>query len=380
LQSQGGVRASVVLSTCNRVEFYVVAPSAAPVEQFLLEHEFLTPPELSRLLYVHVGLDAVRHLLEVAASIDSMVVGEAEILGQVKEAYKVAADTGTTDSWLNVAFQEAFRTAGQIRSQTSIGQGRTSVGSVAVGLAEKVFGTLDGRSALVVGTGKMAEGALRALLDAGVRAPVVVSRTLERATEIARRYDGRPLAMGELDAALPQADLILVSTRAPHYLLRPDHLRRALRQRRNEPIFIIDISVPRNVDPAVNELDNVYLSNIDELQQMAAENVAERGRELAQCRRMIEDAAQRSYARIRSLEAGQVAASLRASFEKVRQEELERLFGKLHGLSDAQRHEVQRMTERFQNRLLHEPLSAVRQEAAKGSRLLLAIKRLFGLD
>lgn len=382
LREQYGLRSAVVLSTCNRVEFYWVGASAGPLKRFLFERKFLTPDEARQLLYERHGLEAVRHLFAVASGVDSMVTGEAEILGQVKEAYRMAREVGELDRRLHIVFQEAFRAAGLVRSRTRIAEGRVSVSTVAVELAEQVFGTLTGRSVLIVGTGEMAEAALRALLAKGASTLYVVSRTRERAAAIAESYGGQPLVVNELPSVLSKADLVLVSTEAPHYVLGCDLMQNTLKERRNEPMLVIDISVPRAVDPAVGELDNVYLSNIDELQSVVQRNLAERQRELAACWQLIEEAALRCYRRLGSLEVGEVAADLRSSFDSIRREELQELFRRANGLSEEQRREVERMAERFQSRLLHGPLSALHEEAGRGAgrSIIQVIRRLFGLQ
>jgi len=379
LRSEYDVGEAVVLSTCNRVEFHVIAESPDPLRRFLVERQFLAPKQFEELVYIHRGLDAIRHLFAVVSSIDSMVVGETEILGQVKRAYQMASEVGTIASRLHILFQEAFRTAGQVRSRTHIAHGRVSVSSVAVELAEKVFGELESRSVLVIGTGETATGAVKALLARGVRAPYIASRTLERASEIAALYDGCPVVLSELDATLPKADIVLVSTGAPHYLLGPEDLQRAMRLRRNAPLLIIDISVPRNVDPAVNKLDNVYLSNIDELQEIAAQNLTKRQLDLDQCWTIIDKASLRCYTRMHSLALGGAVVDLRSAFDRVREQELDRLFKNLDGLDEGQRRDIERMAERLQNRLLHGPLSALRKKAGRDVHFLAAVKRLFGL-
>jgi glutamyl-tRNA reductase len=255
------------------------------------------------------------------------------------------------------------------------------VSSIAVEKAERVFGTLQGRSVLVVGTGDMAEKALNAFKGKGVRAPYVVSHSRERAAATAERFGGISLTLMELAGALPKADLVLISSDAPHYVLGAEDFRSALKERGGQPMFVIDISVPRNVDPAARDVEGVHLYDIDELEEIASQNLAGREGELAKCWEIIDEAAARCYGKLHSLELSKVVEGLRAAFETVRSEELSQLLQRLNDLTEEQKAEIRRMTERYQNRLLHYPLSALREENGhgRGEQLVETIIRIFGL-
>jgi len=295
LRQSGVVNEAVILSTCNRVELYVATeqePRAAfeSLRTFLLDcHEYRDP--LTDELYTLAEPHSIEHLFKVACGLDSMVLGETEILGQLKKAYDVSLQGGHSGSRLNRAFQKAFNVAKQIRTETNIQRGSVSVGSVAVELAEKIFSSLAGRQAMVIGAGDTSEKTARALLSRGVQSIIVSNRSHDRAVELAAALGGRAVHFEEWAAEFPKTDIVISSTSAPHYVLDRVKLEPLLKPRKGRPLLLIDIAVPRDIEPEVNFLENVYLYNIDDLQAIADDYLQRRKEELARCEAIIHEKA-----------------------------------------------------------------------------------------
>jgi len=295
LRDSGLVSEAVILSTCNRVELYAVTPmeprAAFPaLREFLVNcHDYRDP--LTDELYTLTEPNSLEHLFKVAAGLDSMVLGETEILGQLKKAYDVALQHGHSGSRLNKAFQKAFNVAKHIRTETNIQRGSVSVGSVAVELAEKIFTTLSGHHVMVIGAGDTSEKTARALLSRGVQSIIVSNRSHERAIELARQLSGRAIQFDDWAAEFPKIDIVISSTSAPHYVLDRAKLAPLMKLRKNRPLLLIDIAVPRDIEPEVNFLENVYLYNIDDLQAIANDYLNQRKKEIARCEAIIREKA-----------------------------------------------------------------------------------------
>jgi glutamyl-tRNA reductase len=287
---------AAVLSTCNRVEIYGLAGSAADaapaVRSFLHEHHQLIE-RVDAYLYEHRDNECIQHLLKVACGLDSMVLGETEILGQVKDAYQAALQAGATGVVLNRLFQKAFSAAKHIRSTTAITRGSTSVGTVAVDLAEKIFGKLGKCTVMVIGTGEMSEVTARALRSRGAGAILVCSRAQERAEALAGQLQGRAISYDQWPVEFPSVDIVISSTAAPHPIVTKEKLLPLMKARRQRPLFLIDIAVPRDIERGCGELESVYLYDIDDLQQIARENIAAREREIVACEALIAQHLQR---------------------------------------------------------------------------------------
>jgi glutamyl-tRNA reductase len=290
LRDAAALRETVILSTCNRVEIYGLAgdpnSAASAIRRFLHEHHKLTASIESH-LYELRDTDCVRHLFEVACGLDSMVVGETEILGQVKEAYRAAHEAGATGKGLNRLFQKALSAAKQIRTTTAITRGSTSVGSVAVDLAEKIFRDLRNRTVMVIGTGEISEATARALYNRGAGSILVCSRTQERAHALADQLGGRAISYEQWPAEFGAVDIVISSTAAPHPIMTRERLLPLMKVRRQRPLFLIDIAVPRDIERACGNIEDVYLYDIDDLRQIAQQNIAAREREIAACRALI---------------------------------------------------------------------------------------------
>jgi len=291
LRGDLGLREATILSTCNRVEIYAGVPelngTVAQLQRFLSEHGRMELDGLAPRLYSYTEPYSVRHLFSVASGLDSMVLGEGEIVQQVKYAYEAAKLYGATGKVFNVLFQKALNAAKAVRTQTAIGQGCTSVGTVAVELAEKIFGQLSGATVLLIGAGKISEITLKRLTDRGVGEVRIMNRSLERAEQLASVYQGGFLPLTALTEQLPLVDIVISSTSAPSYLLQPAEVAAAMRRRHQRSLCIVDLGVPRNVDPSVGTLENVYLFNVDDLQGLVDRSYAERQHALQQSEAII---------------------------------------------------------------------------------------------
>jgi glutamyl-tRNA reductase len=318
LKIGGDLEEVVLLSTCNRVEIYGVASKVNGNVHGLFRHLTSAGHDFSPHLYIHEGDEAVRHLFSVAGGLDSMVLGETEITGQLKHAYQTAHEARLTGRMLNRAFQTALQTAKEIRTTTQIGRGATSVGSVAVELAGKIFGgDLSEKTVMIIGAGKMGEACVRHLAKKGARSVLVSNRSFERAQGLATEFGGRAIRFDGCLDAMTEADIVVSSTGCPQTILHADQIDRVMSARRNRPLFMIDIAVPRDIDPDIQHLDNVYLYNIDHLETLVRENLRHREAELARCREIIE---QRAAALMRKL------APVRTETDRARGSQAGRLF------------------------------------------------------
>jgi glutamyl-tRNA reductase len=358
-----GVGEVMILSTCNRVEVYAGIDGDQALQQLssLLVDARNLPSELRTHLYLHDGEHAVRHLFRVAASLDSMVVGESQILGQVKQAYFAARDIGTLGPVLMRTLPRAFQLAKRVRTETDVARSSASMASAAVDLAQQIFGELDGRHVLVVGAGKMGDLSARHLKAAGIGEMTVTNRTMARAVELAERLGGKAAQWEELDRLLAKVDIVLCSTGATEPVLRRDRVERAMRARKGRWLFFIDIAVPRDVDPEVGKVENVYLYDVDALEQVVAAARAGRQKEALEAEAMVEAELKRLRELEQSLGVVPTIKLLRGRFLEIAQAEVERTVGKLSSERDAQA--VQAMANAIVNKLLHQPLTKLKQEA-----------------
>jgi glutamyl-tRNA reductase len=383
--SRGGAEAAV-LSTCNRTEVYAVDAEPAALEERIHEElgslSGLSREELAPALYTVTDEAAAHHLFRVTAGLDSMVPGEAQILGQVREAYEAARGAGTTGSTLHRLFRQALRVGKRVRTETAIGENPASVSSAAAQLAERVFEHLAGRRILLLGAGKMADLTAANLISRGVGEIVVANRSLERAEELAGRFGGRAVGLDALEAELAGADVVVASTSSQDVVLSAEQVERVLRGRRGKPVFFIDIAVPRDLDPAINELEGCYLYDIDDLEAVVAESVAGRREEAVRAEAIVGEEADAFRAWQLSLDVVPAIASLRARAESIRREELERVEGRLGALSPSQRRAVEALTSQIVAKLLHQPTVRMKEAAAGADGVLYAdaVRHLFGLE
>lgn len=361
-----GFHEAVILSTCNRVEVYSVAgeggDAAARLRAFLSEYHGVPEHEFTPALYDHKGSDAIRHLFEVASSLDSQILGETEILAQAKDAYRVSVESGACGSTLRSVFERAFFISKEVRADGGIGRSQASVSSAAVGLAKKLF-ELENRKVLVVGTGEMATGIVRALKSAGVAEIWVASRTETRAQEFAKREGGNPCHMRHLEDYLAKVDIVLVSSAAPHYIIGPKEIQAVAQKRRNRTLCLIDISVPRNVDPAVHKFDDTFLYDIDDLEGVAQNGKMERETVAAHWLPKLAEAAREQMRVLHGSEPRETAKKLLEHAEIARAE-----IAREHsrGMDPKAAEALCRALERLQGKLLHGPLDTLKQSAREG--------------
>jgi glutamyl-tRNA reductase len=377
----------VVLSTCNRVEIYAADESSEPavsvsdVADFLAQFHNVPTDAFFDALLSHHGADAVTHLFQVACSIDSMVLGEPQIVNQVKQAYETAQTNQGCGPLTNVMFQHALGVSARVRSETGLAQGRVSIASVAVGeFGRSVFNRFDNKTVLVIGAGEMAEESLRYLRDEGVRKIIVVNRSLQRATALAERFDGQAVPFEQLDQWLGHADVIVSATGSDQVLITRERFAKARQQFNANPVFILDLAAPRDFDPAIESMDdNVFLFDIDSLEATCERNRKQRESEIASATQIISDQTDRFMQEIYHRATGPVIHRLREHWNSISQAELDRLYRKLPELAPEHRMAVEATIQRIVNKLLHPPLEALKDEAREGTPagLLQAIRRLF---
>jgi len=379
-----GFHEVVILSTCNRVEVIAVAAehTANPAERlrhFLSEFHAVPEAQFAKSLYQIAGADVARHLFEVAGSIDSQILGETEILSQSKEAYRIAASEGRCGPVLRHVFERSFFLAKELRTDGGIGRSQASVSSAAVNLANKLF-EVKGRKVLVVGTGEMASGIVRALKSAGVGEILVASRTESRAKEFAQQEGGTPCLMQHLVEHLKIVDIVLASSAAPHFIIGPEQIKQAAPFRRGNTLCLIDISVPRNVDPAVHELDDTYLYDIDDLEEVASEGRREREAVAERWRPRLASEAREVLRQLQDVGSKDAARKLMEYAAVVRKQVLEQV--RKDGMSELAIQEMERALERLQGRLLHGPLDTLRQAVREGDggEASAWVSRLFRLE
>ena len=382
LVTQPGVDEGMVLSTCNRVEVLTSTRQGADLRGFLRTYFRLNVESLNSHLYEFQQRDAVRHVFRVAASLDSMVVGEPQILGQVKEAYAVARSLGAVNSALEALLSRAFAVAKRVRTETAIGSSSVSVASVAVELAEKIFGSLEDHTVYLIGAGKMAELAARHLMARGAGRIIVTNRTHERAIELAESFGGEAAPFERLHQHAEHADIILTSTGASEPLFRREHAETLRSRRRNRPVFFIDIAVPRNIAPEVNELDGFFVYDMDDLQGMASKNSDDRKKEAERAEKIIDLEVERFTQRMKSLAVVPTILSLQEYCETIRQAEIDRIRGRLGQISPEQEAAIEAMTRGIINKLLHTPITTLKSTAAEpeASTIDEMIRRIFNLN
>jgi glutamyl-tRNA reductase len=367
-----GVTECMIVSTCNRVELLAaIERPDADLTGFLHRHFGLDRALLEPHIYEERDRDAVRHLFRVAASLDSMVVGEPQILGQVKEAFAVARTAGTVGARLEHLLQSAFAAAKKVRTETEIGSSSVSIASVAVDMAQKIFGSLQGRTVFLVGAGKMSELAARHLVQQGAGAILVSNRTEGRARRMADEFQGRVIPYEQLYEAASEADIVISSTGAPHPIFRREHGQIFMQRRRNRPMFFIDIAMPRDVDPAMGKLDGVFVYDIDDLQTVAAAHLAERSREASDAETLIAGEVERFQQKQRAVNVAPAIVALQRQAEEIRQAELRRVQARLGGLSAEQLAAVEALTRGLVNKFLHPPMQALKQAAREGDQVRL---------
>ena len=386
LCSYQGVREGILLSTCNRVEVYAVVDEIESgygrIQDFLADaHLSLSSEQLTPHMYWHEGDRAISHLFRVASSLDSMIVGESQILGQIKEAFEVALTHKATGIILNKVVKKAISVAKRVRTETKIAEMAVSVSYAAVELAKKIFSDLGEKTVLLVGAGEMAKLAARHFIANGVRHVRVTTRNPQHALELANRFGGTAVAFEEFREDMASADIVLVSTGAAHYLVSADDVQRSVKQRMNRPMFLIDISVPRNIDPAVRHVDNAFLFDIDDLKTRVEQNRGERLNEAEKAERMVMDEVGIVRQWLQSLEVTPTIVALRARIDDIKQAELDKTLGRLANLSAQERELVEAMASSIVNKLIHNTMVTLKAEvnSSEGAAFVEAARRFFSL-
>lgn len=387
LRALGSVHEGAVLSTCNRVEVVATTfdreAAFAEIKKFLLEREAAAgESNLEDHLYAYGGGEAVRHLFRVASSLDSMVVGEPQILGQLKDYYIAAKEAGSVGMVLHRLFHRSFSVAKRVRTETGIASRVVSVSSVAVELAKRIFDRLEDKTVMLIGAGKMGDSVCRHLQGNGVSSLMVTNRTFERAVEVAAEFRGNPIRFEDLPRYLKLADLVIGCAGAPEFLLKPEAVEETLRERKQKAMFFIDLGDRRNFDPRINQIANVYLYDIDDLQSVANENLNERAGEVRKADEIVEEEVAGFLRWLDSLDQVPTIVALRQRLEEIRRSELEKsLRTSLKGLSEKERQAIEDMTSAIIGKILHAPISRMKKtEDGEESLYVEALKKLFGLE
>lgn len=366
LRAEGAVSEALLLSTCNRVELYAVPEDIRAIEAFMREQRGPGGEAIDKYLYWHRDVDAVRHLFRVASSLDSLVIGEPQILGQVKDAVRVAAESQAMGRVLDRLTRQTMTVAKRVRTETRIGQSRVGIGNAGVDLALQIFGGLQGKRALLVGVGEMGRQVARAMVGAGIEELVVCNRTYERSVEAAAEFKGTPIAWDRMQEYLARVDVVITATGAKKPIITAEHVGKALRARRWRPLFLVDLSVPRNIASDVEALEEAFLFNVDDLTQVMEEGQREREAAAAEAGKLVEDEAMRFMARLNEIDIGEHIGTITRHAEQIRISEMDRSAKVLESLEPSQRKAVEAMTKAMMKKLLHGQIHAVRTAAKSG--------------
>ncbi len=385
LRQKAGIKECTILSTCNRVEIYGVTEnegSVGEIKDFLSEFHGVPARYFAHYLYVLTKNSVTRHILRVASSLDSMVMGEPQILGQVKDAYRLAVEKKTIGPILNRLFNHAFFVAKRVRTETGIGNYATSVSHAAVELAKRIFDDISSRRVMLIGAGGMGKHALTQLVAAGVRDLIIANRTLGRAQEIAQKTGGRAIRIEEAYSHLKESDIVITATGSNDFIIKPRNVLDALRLRRNEPMFMIDIGVPRDIDPRVGELENVYLYDIDDLQAVVLETSNVRRDHIQKAEEIVLQGDAGFHQWLEGLKAVPTIISIRRRFDEIKSTEVEKALNKLGNISERDKEIIERMASGIIGKILHHPVTRLKAEGSKltGDIYADAIREIFNLD
>lgn len=386
LLAVNGVEEVLYLSTCNRVEIIAsIAEGSLALKElsgFMARNGNLTEAEANGCFYEYLGEEAVRHIFRVASSLDSMIMGEAQILGQVKDAYREALEKYATGVVLNRLMHCSFRTAKRVRSETAIAVNPVSVSHAAVELAKKIFGSLDGKRILLIGAGEMAELTGQQLIEKGAQSIIIANRSLAQAELLAEKFHGEAVALDALDKKLIEADIVISSTGAPVFIVTADMLRKIHHQRKNSLLFLIDIAVPRDIEPAASALENVYLYNIDNLQDIVDENMNVRKKEAIKAEMIVDEEVARYINWQKELESVPTIVSLRNKAGEIVKDEMDKAAGWMQNLDKEDQEKIDNLVNSIVNKVLHAPVSVLKEESSDISSrdIVAAVRRLFRLD
>jgi len=379
-----GIQEAMILSTCNRVELYAniqdTQQASDSVMAFLSAFHNINRSSLDRSLYIYDDSEAAKHVFRVAASLDSMVIGEPQILGQLKDAFELALSKKTTGILLNKLMKKAISVAKRVRTETKIAENAVSISFAAVELAKKIFTDLSRRVFMLLGAGEMAELAAKHLIGNGVREVLVSNRTFDRACDLAKEFKGRPVKFEDFILEMVRTDIMICSTGAPHYILTKNQMQKVMKERKQRQVFIIDISVPRNIDPEINDLENVYLYNVDDLQGVVNSNMFERQKEAEKAEKIIAEELETFLRWQASLDSVPTIIALREKAEEIRKEELDKLFSKIQDMGEKEKEAIEYMATAIMNKLIHPPTAALKGDTENKEMLVAAIRRLYGIN
>ncbi|MFH0926353.1 MAG: glutamyl-tRNA reductase [bacterium] len=369
LQGKEHVKECVIISTCNRVEILAVVDDnisngIQTIQKFLMEYSNLELKEIEKYLYKYLDNEAILHILRVACSLDSMVVGEPQILGQVKNAYEYACEAKTVGTILHNLMNKSFKIAKKVRTETKLGENAVSISFAAIELAKKIFDNLCDKTVMIIGAGEMGELAVKHLISSGIKSVIVSNRTYSRAQNLADEFKGEAVRFDKLIEELPKADIVISSTGAPHLVIHKKDIEDVMIKRKNNPIFFIDIALPRDIDPAVNGLDNVYLYDIDDLQSVVASNITERQKEVHKAEEIIKKELNKFHKWIQDRNLVPLIIDLRKQIVDVCETEAQKLFSRLPALEDEEKEAILLMANSIANKIAHKPTTVLKKHAA----------------
>jgi len=376
----------MLFSTCNRVELLMTTPNPdkaiQTAKQYLSDSKQMALKQFENSLYIHQGDDAIRHIFRVASSLDSLIVGEPQILGQIKDAYRRATSQKTSGVILNRLLHKTFFIAKRVRHETGIGDHAVSISYAAIELAKKIFGSLEGKEILLIGAGEMAELAVENLIRNRSGNIFVANRTFENALKLADKFKGQAIRFEEISGAIERVDIIISSTGAKDLIIHQDQVKKILRKRKNRPLFFIDIAVPRDIDPEINRLSNAYVYDIDDLKGVIEENIEDRKREAVKAERMIDEAVIKFRQWHENLDIVPTIIDLRKKLDTIAQNEVKKTFKSLHHVSESDYQAIYRMTHAIINKILHDPTLFLKQNGYHGlnSASIDFTRKLFRLD
>ena len=385
LKDDPNIREGLVFSTCNRTEIMYIPEAGDQIEeviQFVSRHKNIEVSKFRSALYVYKGDKAIRHMFQVAASLDSMMVGEPQILGQIKKAYKTAVEKGASGVLLNRMMHKAFSVAKRVRKETGIGDNAVSISYAAIELANKIFSDLSAKSVMLLGAGEMAELAVEHLISNNVKEIIVANRTFKNAHDLAQKFNGQAIQFEEREAALKDVDIIISSTGATEYVLTVDQVKRAMKKRHHNTLFFIDIAVPRDIDPKINGISNAYVYDIDDLKNIVESNIQQREQETIKADRFVEEAVVTFQKWLDSLAIVPTIKAINDKMTNIVDMEFNKTLSSLHHLSESDIEAVRRMTRAIASRTIHDPIRFLRNtgDHRDDSLYLNVTRQLFDLD
>ncbi len=379
LQQDVGLQERMILSTCNRVEIYGICEDVENTKNklvnFIETFKDLPAAQFTDSLYYYCDREAIKHVFQVASSLDSMIIGEPQILGQLKEAYALASKHKATGLILNKFMHRAFSVAKSVRTRTKIANSAVSVSFAAVEMAKKIFGDLSNKTVMLVGAGEMCELAARHFVNQGVKNILVTNRTYQRAQQLAKEFDGHAIEFKDFHSQLDRVDILLSSTGSPSYLIKPEHLARALRKRKHRPIFLIDIAVPRDIDPETNNMDGIFLYDVDDLQNVVTENIDHRKQEAERAEALVAIEVDKFIHWLESLQLTPTIKALHRMADEISRQELEKTMSSFPDLSKKQQKKLEAMARAIVNKLLHQPITFIKEHSEYGEQLPVEIIR-----